>query len=188
MWEETAPNVVDDLRQGDLLAKMFLPRTRLPLSIARPPGVEPSENQHALIQLGRPRYFLVVSQCCTVENDKVAAIAPIKSTAVLHEDVYDAHFSSTPPQSDEQPGYVFAAHAIEPFLALHPPPVFGSRLLVADFLEIHTYSGNLTVFQEQRIARMTPVARRDLRSRLMAFWGRAEDGDKEALRKLGYDD
>ncbi len=103
MWEEVAPEITDDLRQGDLLAEMVLPRLKLPLSIARPEGRDPAENDHVLTKLGKPRYFLVVSQCCTVENDKVAAIAPISGTARLTEPIYQAHFTKEPPQSENDP-------------------------------------------------------------------------------------
>ncbi len=69
----------------------------------------------------------------------------------------------------------------------HPPPVPNPRLLVADLLQIQTYSGNLVELQEKRIARMTALARRDLRIRLMSFWGRAEEGDKKVLQDQGYE-
>lgn len=192
MWLPTCPEKSAALRQGDFLCGLVLPRLTWPLSYARPPESTIDKNQMVLLPAAKPYGYLVVSQCCTIENQTVAALAEVRSTKPLSESelrgfereqpVYERE-DSTPADAgvleDTDSGYVFNAHALAPFgdyLRRN-----GGRIYVADFITIQTYSGDIADFQEARVAAMSPVGRRLLRVRLALFWGRAEDEDEKWL-------
>ena len=181
MWVGEVPDEADDLRQGDLIEGLVAPRLALPFLVARTAGSEPRADDQALLKVVRPRYFIVVSQCCTLERGRVAALAPIRSSARLDATERRAYLNTQLPTEEDSSGYVFVAHAIESFNGTHPAPATGERLHIADFTEIQTFTGDLTELRGRRVARMDPSARRDLRVRLSAFWGRAEAEDREWL-------
>ncbi|SRR6266498_495848 len=192
MWLPTCPEKSVALRQADFLYGLVLPRLTWPLSYARPPESAIEKNQMVLLSTAKPYGYLVVSQCCTIENQIVAALAEVKRTKPLSESelrdyereqpVYESDDAAPADEGvleDTDSGYVFNAHALTPFDEYLPRR--GGHIYIADFTTIQTYSGNIADFQEARVAAMSPVGRRLLRIRLALFWGRAEDEDKQWL-------
>jgi hypothetical protein len=191
MWLSTCPEKSVTLRQGDFLYGLMLPRLIWPLAYARAPESTVAKNQAVLLYAAKPYGYLVVSQCCTVENQTVAAVAEVKSTKPLselelrdyerEEPVYESENAALAEEALENTdsGYVFNAHALAPFEGYLGRA--DGRLYVADFTTIQTYSGSIEDFQEARVAAMTPVGRRLLRIRLALFWGRVEDEDRQWL-------
>jgi hypothetical protein len=181
MWMDEVPESPKDLRQGDLLDMQLLPQLKIPFNIARPNDRDPRPDDLIVLKLGRLRHYLVVSQCCTIENDKVVAIAPIRTTHPLQPQDEIAYRNNTPKTKDDDPPYAYSAHLIESYMGEHPPPPGNNKLLIVDFSQIQTYSGDLSTLRAARIARMTVPSRRDLRLRLAGFWGRAEKDDSTWL-------
>lgn len=192
MWLPTCPEKSAPLRQGDFLYGLVLPRLTWPLSYARPPESTIQKNQMVLLPAAKPYGYLVVSQCCTIENQTVAALAEVRSTKGLsgselrdyerEEPVYELDDAAPADEDlfeDTGSGYVFNAHALAPFEGYFPR--VGGRIHVADFVTIQTYSGDIRDFQEARVTAMSPAGRRLLRIRLALFWGRAEAEDEQWL-------
>lgn len=196
MWLPTCPEKSAPLRQGDFLYGLVLPKLKWPLSYARPPESTIEKNQMVLLSAAKPYGYLVVSQCCTIENQTVAALAEVRGTKPLSESelrdyereepVYEPE-DATPANEgvleDTDSGYVFNAHALAPFDEYLPRN--GGRIYIADFITIQTYSGNIGDFQAARVAAMSPIGRRLLRIRLALFWGRAEAEDEQWLIEHG---
>jgi hypothetical protein len=196
MWLPTCPEKSATLRQGDFLDGLVLPRLVWPLSYARPPERTVDKGQMALLPAAKPYGYLVVSQCCTIENQLVAALAEVKSTKPLSDSelrdyereqpVYesdDTVLANERAPEDIDSGYVFNSHALAPFGEYFPRA--RGRIYVADFTTIQSYSGDIRDFQEARVASMSPVGRRLLRIRLALFWGRAEAEDEHWLNEHG---
>lgn len=178
------PGLEDDLRQGDLLSPMHLPQLKLPLAITRTDQRPVDSDDLVVLKLQPRRYYLVVSQCCAVQSDKIVAIAPVRPTKALAGAELIPYQTERPPLNEGDPPYVYAVHPIVPHEG-HPEPPRSGGLLVADFLKIQTFSGDISELQHARIARMTPESRRALRIRIAAFWGRPEDEDENILKDLG---
>jgi len=194
MWLSTCPEKSIGLRQGDFLHGLVLTRLVWPLSFARQAEVVISKGQTVLLPAVQPYGYLVVSQCCTIENQFVAALAEVKRTQRLSPHELEAYEREEPSVVSERDvdekslpytdsGYVFNAHALMPY-GEYLPRIDG-RTYVADLTTIQTYSGRIEDFQEARVAAMTPIGRRTLRIRLALFWGRAEAGDEEFLTQQG---
>lgn len=184
MWLDEVVDPDDDLRQGDLIQGFYAPKLKLPLTMTVTGGQVPGENDFAMAKLGRQKYLLVVSQCCTLENDRVVSVAPVESSKPLSPELREVYANPKLPQDDGDLGYMYSAHLIESYSGEHPPPLDGGRVNIANFLSIQTYSGDISELQARRVARMTVLARRDLRRKLAAFWGRAEAEDRKALEDL----
>lgn len=180
MWLDDIPDPSEKLRQGDLIVGSLLPQLKLPMSYARFPGKEPSQENSILLPVFKAREYLVVSQCCTIENYNVAALAPIEATGKLPDDRIAAHKALEPGSGV---GYVIAAHYV--------PPVRdhlnynGPGVMVANFRRIQTFSGDLQSLQDSRVAMMTPEGRRILRIRLGLFWSRPEAEDQKWFDQEG---
>lgn len=196
MWLPVCPEKSAGLRQGDFLYGLVLPRLVWPLSYARPPEGAIAKNQTVLLSATQPYGYLVVSQCCTIENQTVAALAEVKSTKPLSDQELSDYEREEPiyePENEAQTdeavpenlnsGYVFNAHALAPFGQYLMRT--GRRVYIADFTTIQTYSGTIKDFQEARVAAMDPIGRRSLRIRLALFWGRVEDEDEQWLTERG---
>lgn len=197
MWLSTCPEKSAGLRQGDFLHSLVLTRLTWPLSFARQPEAEISKGQTVLLPAVQPYGYLVVSQCCTIENQIVVALAEVKSTQRLssyeledyeREEPFVAPEGGTGQNAEEthanpSPGYVFNAHALTSFGEYLPR--LNGRTYIADFTTIQTYSGSIEDFQVNRVAAMTPIGRRALRIRLSLFWGRPEAEDENFLMKQG---
>lgn len=195
MWLPACPEKSAGLRQGDFLSGLMLPRLIWPLYYARPPEGPIARNQTVVLSASQPYGYLVVSQCCTIENQAVAALAEVKSSKPLSAEELDDYEREEPVYSAEddeingegtanpRSGYVFNAHALAPF-GQYLERV-GGRIYIADLTTIQTYAGNISDFQEARVAAMSPVGRRSLRIRLALFWGRAEAEDEQWLIEHG---
>lgn len=183
MWMSPKPDPLETLRQGDLLIGLALPRLTWPLAFARPPGVEATKGQPVILTAARPSGHLVVSQCCTIENQSVVALAEIKSSARLRDWELRAYEMAEPSHSDEEAKYVYNAHTLEPFEELLTRE--GGRVFIADLTTIQSYSGTVEEFQRHRAAAMTPSGRRLLRIRLAHFWGRVEREDEGWFARNG---
>jgi hypothetical protein len=178
MWMSTKPDPSEMLRQGDLLIGLALPRLIWPLAFARAPGdAETTKGQPVVLTAAKPVGHLVVSQCCTIENQSVIALAEVKSTHPLKDWELRAYEMAEPSHSDEDTKYVFTAHTLEPFeeFLLRQD----GRVFVADLTTIQSYSGAIENFQRYRVRTMTPGGRRLLRIRLAYFWGRVEREDED---------
>jgi hypothetical protein len=194
MWLTTCPDKFATLRQGDFLYGLVLPRLRWPLSYARPPEGAIAKDQPVLLTATKPYGYLVVSQCCTIENQVVAALAEVKSTKPLSDQELSDYEREEPEieantetdeegQNNPRPGYVFNAHPLAPFDQYLGRA--GGRIYIADLTTIQTYSGTIKDFQEARVAAMDPIGRRALRIRLALFWGRVEAEDEQWLTERG---
>jgi hypothetical protein len=175
MWMPDAPDESAALRQGDLLLGLALPKLTWPLSYARPPETTVAENQMVVLPSGRIQAYLVVSQCCTIENLTVAALAVVRSTQSLTPEQL-SEYEREEPSSDPESRYAYNAHALSPFKEhlLREK----RRIFIADLTSIQSYSGAISDFQKSRVAAMTPAGRRLLRIRLSYFWGRPEGEDE----------
>lgn len=193
MWLTMCPEKTAGLRQGDFLHGLVLTRLVWPLSFARQPEAVISKGQTVLLPTVQPYGYLVVSQCCTIENQVVAALAEVKRTprlSVRELEDYEREEPLVVPEgaggdtlANTDFGYVFNAHVLAPF-GEYLPRVDG-RAYMADLSTIQTYSGRIQDFQESRVAAMTPVGRRALRIRLSLFWGRVEAEDENFLAEHG---
>jgi hypothetical protein len=181
MWQSELPSADDGLRQGDLLSALLLPALKLPLAVVAVPGQEPGEQGQALVPT-KKRTFLVVSQCCTIENGELVALAPVKRTPPLNPPDQMAYRWETPEDvpDDDEASFAFNALALDPLDGVLDDPG-GGKLQVVSLEEIISYAGDHRLLAQQRVARMTPAGRRRLRRRLMYFWGRAEAEDESAL-------
>jgi hypothetical protein len=182
MWTPDPPGPTAALRQGDLLVNLALPKLTWPLSYARPPGQDASADQTILVPSGKMQTHLVVSQCCTIENKAVAALARVRTTKPLTADQI-RDLERELPSDDPEVGYAFAEHALKP-TGEHLERKDG-KVWIADFASIQTYSGSIADFQASRVAAMSPEGRRALRVRLGAFWARAEAEDEQHLEERG---
>jgi hypothetical protein len=182
MWTPDLPEATAALRQGDLLVNLALPKLTWPLSYARPPGQDASADQTVLVSSGKLQTYLVVSQCCTIENQAVAALARVRTTKPLTADQI-RDLERELPSEDPEVSYSFTEHALKP-AGGHLERKDG-KVWVADFASIQTFSGSITDFQASRVAAMSPEGRAALRVRLAAFWGRAEAEDEQHLKERG---
>jgi hypothetical protein len=182
MWMPNAPDSSAALRQGDLLTGLMLPRLAWPLSYARPPEAAVAGNQTVLLSATRPSAYLVVSQCCTIENQTVAALAVVRSTRSLSAAEL-REYELEEPSGDPDLNYVFNLHALMPFQG-HLLRQDG-RIYVADLTSTQSYSGAISDFQKARVAAMSPAGRRLLRIRLALFWGRVEREDEQWFEENG---
>lgn len=189
MWEANPPPPGDALRQGDLLWRVMLPKLKLPLSAVHVPGAELPKTA-PLQAVGVARDFIVVSQCCEVENGDTVAVAPALSTPPLNEVLKAALEADEPPleeaaapeDGEDEPRYAFDLFRLLPLAGLIEEGP--GRYVVADLGEIISLSGDLHPLRANRRARMKPEARRLLRIKLMYFFGRVEDEDAEYLEEL----
>ena len=181
MWEADCPDAGEDLRQGDLLDGLLLPVLTLPIKVAHFSGSEPAAGDSALLGLKGPKHYVVVSQCCTIENGNQVAIAPVKSTPTLTNEEALGYLDEEP--TDER-NFVYSVLRLEDL-----PEVLEAlgrgRYRVVDLQATQSWAGDRSALRAARRARMTPEGRRLLRIKLGFFWGRAEAEDAVALRGLG---
>lgn len=182
MWLEEAPAPTDDLRQGDLLTGLILPQLKLPISYIRLATAEPSPGDSVLLNTPKQTTeYLVVSQCCVIENNSVVALAPVENTGRLADESLAAHLNNEPIGGA---GYVYTAQMLPPING-HLAVSNGLSPKAANFRKIQTYSGEISILQRSRVAAMSPAGRRILRIRLGLFWGRAEAEDEKWLEQNG---
>lgn len=187
MWHDGAPHPEDELRQGDLLENVLLPKLKRPFRVAHVPGADPQGSDPMLIS-GSKRQVLVVSQCCDIAEDRYVAVAPIRQTGRLNDRLRRALLADVPPDPEELAagdavGYVFDQFRLAPLDGVIDDD--GELFKVADFGMMQTLTGEVDDLREHRSAAMTPAGRRLLRIKLSYFWSRPEASDAEELAAQG---
>lgn len=181
MWEENLPPLEDDLRQGDLLVRV--PFVRLDSRF------EPDQQGNAALRV-KLKTAIVVTQCCTVEQQHVVSISPVASTRRMAEEdrMYQALLTEEPPPPEtvNDVPYVNNLFRLDPFQD-HIRAETG-RLKVAELSNVQTFTGDTGWLRAARVARMTPRARQLLRFKLNVLWGRVEPTDADALKAAGFED
>lgn len=177
MWEQAKPDRTDLLRQGDLIVGVPFPKrgTVLLLGTGLSGSVRPN------------RKAVVLDQCCTVENRLTVLLGLVGSTAPLAE---GHQFLRALRSDDASAGSVYAyyEHLLSPHQALptktdsHPIIMLLERLSLA-FKEL----SGMRELQDQRVARMTPLGRAQLRAKLAAHFANPEAEDGRWLQANGYD-
>jgi hypothetical protein len=127
---------------------------------------------------------LVLGQCCTVEQKRVVQVAKLlkspEGMPATHP-TYQALLSEWPAREG---ALIYDAMRVDPFGDVLPPPGEG-RFWYADFRTGATFVSDPRWLHEHFRARMTVVARRNLRVRLGAFYARPTHEDREELEGLG---
>lgn len=182
MWMDEPLPKTEILRQGDLISDLLLPRLAFPLPYARGQDMSPAEGQPIVLTANKSAYYLVTSQCCTIEQKSVCALARLSKVSARTSEQLDA-LALEEPDGNADVKYSFASHPLKPISGVLNESIGIAH--VADFLTIQTYSGALEDLQARRVASMTPEGRRLLRIRLSLFWGRAEREDEEYLLSQG---
>jgi hypothetical protein len=176
MWQERT-QLSSDLRQGDLLAGVTVMKVpTFPLVVARPLGEEPSNGDlaHVPVKCGP---FLVLSQCCIIEQDGFVAVAPVHKMRIKEEDGWEPFFTT---QASER--YAVRAHGLDPVPGVIDPAA--GFIYVADLAQQSCIAtGKKNVLRDRVVARMTARGREGLRDRLALFWGRPEQADLEELQR-----
>lgn len=174
MWDPGAPAADDPLRQGDLL-------DGLPI-VGRQSG-EPDDGQLTL--RAEAKTYIVMSHCCTIENHGVVALARVQTLRVpdpptLFVESLRVRLPVDPAAGVNVPTNYFL---LDPY----PQQVPDGRVKVANFLEtrIVDQGSDHSWLTKHRVARMTVLGRRDLRSRLALFWARATEEDEQVLAASG---
>jgi hypothetical protein len=174
MWSAELPEVAEELRQGDLIQGVLLPKLELPLRIIGLPGESPGPQHEAVLKISERRY-VVITQCCEIENGTYVALAPVKSTGRLRPDEAKPYLAIEP--EDGNP-YAYSAFRLEPVGSLQEAD---GRLNIADLSQVAAYNKAKSELQAGRVARMSPHGRRLLRIKLGYFWSRAEPEDASVL-------
>jgi hypothetical protein len=116
----------------------------------------------------------VLADIVCTSPGKYVTLAPIRKYSKLSPEKRAAFFAEP-----EENAYVIRAHAIEPVEARFS--VDGEdQLFAAEFEQLVNVEKS-NELHRLRIARMTIVARLQLRDRLSLYWGRPEAGDEEFL-------
>ncbi len=178
MWEPTPPTPDADLRQGDLLGPLHAPRLEIPFRVTKYPNAS-DDGADAVFGMNQSRHHLVVSHCCTMEQGKYIAVAPVVSTPSVGEDERPAYFG----EPTEGGKYVIKVHALE---ELEDVITYSDhRLRAADLERIMSVRLEVSEAKSLRVAAMTPEGRRLLRIRLGLFWARPEESDVVELASRG---
>lgn len=186
MWTDEEIPEDRELRQGDLISGAVLPKLSLPLRFAHVPGTD-IERAPILLD-GQRQNFVVISQCCNIENSRSVALAPVRLTQPLPEGPLRAALlaDEPPPEEDvtEESLYVFDQFRLDPV-----PGYLGARtdnkFWVIDLNQAASYSGDREELRRLRVRRMTPAGRRLLRIKLLYFWARPEEEDVAWLTERG---
>lgn len=173
VWEEGVPDPEELLRQGDLISEVPFP------VLKASPDIKDTWSQ-----VKWKRYpGVVVSQCCTTQQRRVAEIAAVVRTAPLSPEhgVVKGLTSGWPATE----GAVFYdGMLLEPVGGV-VAEVEGGRYPHVAFRTRVTFTDDLAWLQQVRVARMTPVGRRNLRLRLGAWYARTEEQDAIELDGSG---
>lgn len=178
MWLAEPVEPDDDLRQGDLLVDVPFPPPHSVLLTAS-----------GLTAPVEPAPVLALGHCCAVESHHCLVLARVVPTHALLE---------TDPKlralrnvgNPKVKGYARYAHLLATHQSL--PILEADRYWTVDLREqLHIRYPDKAGSQwlrDSRVARMTVVARAELRLRLAVLAGRVEDGDRDVLRDLGLDE
>ncbi len=170
------PDDAEPLLQGDLISDIPFPQLGGELRAAG--------GRLALDVDMRPA--IVVSQSCTIQNQRVAAVAPLRLVEPPDAGAERTLRNPGPgrgPDNPEGQRYVFHQFALEPHP--HLPPEAAGQVRVADLCGIVSLSGDLSWLRDIRLGRMSVEGRRMLRYNLATFWGRTTVGDAQALADGG---
>ncbi len=175
MWQEDPPDVGLELRQGDLICDV-------PLVLQEgEPQVTERQTVELPVEYGD---VIVVAQCCTIEQKRLVALAPLKTIRVGKQRP-DRLASLMQTEPDPASGGKFPMHELllEPHAAMR---LTGDRRKIADLLEARIFRSPETEWlRRRRTARMTAEGRRLVRIKLGLHWARATDEDEEILTRLG---
>lgn len=174
MWEQGLPPDDDPLRQGDLLESVWFPNMRLPLQRVKLGG-------EGVLLSAKSSWALVMSQCCDNEKGQPVALAPVSRQSNLTADQELALSNPEPFVGTDYSFQYFRLEAPDGIAALTPGP---GQAIVVDLKKTALFPAESGELLTLRRRRMTPVARRLLRIKLMASWGRAEESDAEVLEGL----
>jgi hypothetical protein len=170
------PEEEEPLQQGDLLGDLAFPRLTGEL--------KPVGQQLVLGVDMRPA--VVVSQSCTIENQGVVAVAPLRMVAVKDKGYEQILRNAGPGRGPDNPDanrFVFHMFALDPHPHLLAEPA--GQIRVVDLCQIVTMGGHHAWLQELRLGRMTAQGRRALRYNLATFWGRTTEQDAIELTAAG---
>lgn len=185
MW---ADSMEEDLRQGDLLRAVTLPRLQMPLTYIKAEGEQvTAKTQSVLRQV--TRNYVVISQCCTIENGAGVAVAPVRQTGPLTPDQLQAYAYAEPGEipADAEVSFPFSTMPLDPVVGtLDALP--DNRRWIVEFEDAVTFINSKDFFRGHRVAQMTVLARRNLRVRLTWFWGRAVAADVPDLSAAGVNE
>lgn len=183
MWDEKFSS--DEIRQGDLLKAVFVPKLKVPFPVLHEPGSVPGDSSPAQFPVAQ-RTVLVVSQCCTIENGSRIAVAPVRSTPPISSDEERQQYQAVTEASlPSGRNFVFNLHLLD---EVDGVLTAGSgRGLAAALDETQTFEAQPGYLNDFVVARMTPHGRRDLRRRLALFWARTEQSDYDYFESLDED-
>jgi hypothetical protein len=183
LWEPQTPDPASELTQGDLLRDVYFPSVHLPPTVVAPQGSLPGEQ--GILQVSARRFpAIVVLQDCVIDKPQVRQIllAPISATRPKDDRERAGLLAELPPVDERDTPYTYDLFRCEPF---------GEHLVeeggvyrVADLKQITPFGGR-DELRALRVGRMTVQAKRLLRIKLGAFFGRTSDEDAEALIALG---
>jgi len=169
VWLPDLPNPEDELRQGDFLADVPFPQGHpRPGSLDTAPAPD--------LRLG-----LVLEHCCDIAQDHVVTIAQVRERKVRAGSQQERMLRMSPSDhivADDGVtlvNYPVGLHLVET-PADGPAPRAG-RMWIAQLHKTVIYDGDLSWLRAERVARMTPEARRALRARLAIRAGRPEGED-----------
>lgn len=126
---------------------------------------------------------VVLDHCCTIEQHHVVILARVKNQGVnerMMESLRNVDPSIGP--------YARYMHLLEPHASL--PPKSGKQKVINLLDRVHLSGSGFDAFEwlrQKRTARITVVARGQLRQKLAVHFGRAEEGDLELLSADGLD-
>jgi len=151
------------------------------VDVSREPVIEESQARQAV----KLRPGVVVTQCCDVEQKAVARFARISKVKYRPGREREAVEAIRPvePDADGFVRYTTRYLVLEPVGPLDRPSE--RHLWVAMLLETAEYRSDLAWLVHRRVARMTPEARRVLRTKLMLSVGRVADDDADYFSSRG---
>jgi hypothetical protein len=176
VWVPYAPDVGENLRQGDLLVGVAFPRAgTVELSVDGLRG-DVDEDVSAV----------VLEHCCNIQQRHVLTLARVKSQSA--KGAMMAALQNVEPTVGKP--YSRYMHLLDAHPAL---PTKSGKVKVINLLDrVYLLDGGDDAFlahRQRRVARMNVVARAHLRLKLTVHFGRAEEEqDLPALEALGLDE
>lgn len=178
MWTDDLPGLDDDLRQGDLLDLQYMP--------LRGSWTLDANGLASDVKIGRA---LVLDRCCTVEQKHTVLLAVVGRVGISTDP--DHRFTRALRGTSAESGrpYAFYEHLLED----HPEALPGGgdrKAWVAKLVDRVSLASNssdgFVELRKRRVARMTIPARAQLRTKLVAHFGRPENDDAAWLAENGY--
>jgi hypothetical protein len=137
------------------------------------------------------RYAVVLDRCCTVENQGTVMLAEVREmkrpkdgSPLMEGLLADSNYN---PAAGARP--TLYTHLLQPHPELSAKQ---GNIVFLDLLNrvslILPEDDDRRALRLKRVARMTPLARAQLRWKLVGHFGRAEADDTQWLQSHGYDD